>query len=74
MKHVMANWPSEEAKVIVATFSGNILKRLQTFPGSDAVIRVVVDNCGIESLEAGLFKNAKNVQYLDMSHNKIDSK
>lgn len=75
MKDTLANWPpvvANRTTVLVASFGYNRIRRLKTMPGSELVLKLSYDHCGIEEIESDLFESSAKILFLDLSHNSIE--
>ncbi|KAJ8926502.1 hypothetical protein NQ314_021104 [Rhamnusium bicolor] len=67
-EHVLANWPPHN-KTLIATFSNNNITTLGILPVTDQKVKLVFDHCNIKYLDPGVFREVKNVEYIDLSYN-----
>ncbi|XP_076264945.1 uncharacterized protein LOC143199059 [Rhynchophorus ferrugineus] len=68
--NTIAEWPKHNVPLL-ATFSYNNIVHLEILPQSDKVIDLVFSHCNIKSMDNGVFKAVRNVQFVDLSFNAL---
>lgn len=72
LNNLITQWPNHTSH-LVASFAHNPIKKLSKIPESRArTISLTFKNCSLEELENELFKDAVNIEYVDLSWNLLN--